>query len=142
MRSVWQANRFIYHQERLQIHFPIGLCKRKCREAYDIPSDGSRDAKASYANTSHRFTGKWIPGAFAWWQNNGHWHVAICQYRKGWVWSTDVDDGKDGHDLGYWNSIPLTDIHKEWPNCHFVGFTLDIDGKQPVKMPRFPRSYP
>lgn len=136
MRSVWGANRFINKQIKYRIHFPTGRCKQKCREAYDIPSDGSGTAREAWHRTTHRFRKYWVPGAFVWWQNEDAWHVAICQYRKGHIWTTDLEGN------GYWCAAKLTDVHEKWPNCEFLGFTLDIDGKTPVRMPTIRRSYP
>lgn len=136
MRTVAEARRHIQTMMRNGETFRFGMCKKQCRQAYAIPTDGSVDAKEAYRRTDHRFTGMWIPGAFAWWRNDGHWHVAICAFRKGYVFSTDLPKA------GQWGRIPLTDVHRYWPGTTFVGFSRDIDGKTPVKVPRIVRRYP
>lgn len=136
MRSVRGASRYINDLSKSGPRFGVGLCKRKCREAYQIPSDGSVDAKAAYAKTRHRFKHQWVAGAFAWWSNDGHWHVAICQYRKGWIWTTDLLRP------GRWDSVRIEDVHKLWPNCTFVGFSRDIEGRTPVRKPLITRRWP
>lgn len=113
----------------------VGMCKRETRLAYDIESDGSPNAKTAYARTDHKFTGQWIPGAFAWWAIGDDWHVAICAFRKGWVWSVDFKRAK------FWDRVPLNDITVGW-NAKFLGFSRDLDGKTVVKVPRIARRYP
>jgi hypothetical protein len=114
----------------------VGWCKREMRKVINIPVSHSTTAKEAYAETQHRFTGMWIPGALAWWSNNGAWHVAWCAFRKGYVYTTDCTGP------GFFHRIKLEQVHATWPNCTFVGFSRDMDGVTFVKVPRVVRRYP
>jgi hypothetical protein len=135
MRTAWQANRFLNGQVKNGPRFRKGLCKRKCREAYLIESDGTQTATEAAYKTRHRFEHQWIAGAFAWW-DGGNGHVAILCYQKGYVWTTD--DPRTGH----WNRERIEDVQKWLGSGHrFLFFSRDIDGRTPIRLPRVIRRY-
>lgn len=138
MKTVLEANRYLRWAVKNLEQFAANECLRRCRMPYDIPAKYP-DAKDAYAHTDHRFKGLWVPGAFAWWKTPTHWHVAICAYRKGYVFTTD--QRQMGEITGHYDRVPLTQIHKTW-GAEFVGFSLDVNDMTPVKMPRIRRRYP
>lgn len=132
MRTKREAIAFVRHQSEHGPRFDAGLCKRQTRIAYGIPSDGSDDAAEAWTRTHYRLgSGVWVPGAFAWWTggSHGHGHVAFCAFKFGHVWSVDA------HRSGYWDRVPFARIEAWAPSLTFRGFTLDIDGKVPVRIP-------
>jgi hypothetical protein len=114
----------------------VGLCQARTRGKYLIPSDGSPDAATAHSRTKHRFTGLWVPGAFAWWTGgtHGHGHVAICAWRKGYVWTVDFKRP------GKWDRVKLDNITKVW-HLKFAGFSRDNDAKTILAMPAHPRKW-
>lgn len=105
--------------------FGTGLCKRKTREAYGVPSDGSVDATQAWSRTKYRLnvSGDKAPrGTLLWWTggSEGHGHVAISD-GKGGAWSVDVKRP------GYWDHVPFADIARWAPKLHWAGVSQDID---------------
>jgi hypothetical protein len=136
IRTPLQVRRLLWGYVKKSTAIPYGMCKRETRLAINITASKSETAREAYAETKHRFTGMWIPGALAWWKNDGAWHVAWCAFRKGYVYTVDTPNAKR------WNRIPLTQVHENWPSCEFVGFSRDMDGVTVVKVPRIVRRYP
>lgn len=131
MRTKREAIAAIARQSANGPRFEVGLCKRKTREAYGIPSDGSQDATEAWSRTRYRFAGVWIPGAFAWWKggSHGHGHVAVLAFAYGELWTVDAKRS------GYWDRVPFDRIEHWAPALTFAGLSLDIDGKVPVRIP-------
>lgn len=106
--------------------FERNLCKRKTREAFNIASDGSRNATEAWSRTTRRVslqTG-WKAGVFAWWVggSNGDGHVAFTDDQPGYVWSVDIKRP------GRWDRVAVSTISIVWSQLRFVGYSLDIDG--------------
>lgn len=110
--------------------FEVGLCKRKTREAYGVPSDGSKSAAAAWARTKHRIAPGPVRGALRWYLGgaDGYGHVTIDD-GKGGEWSVDITRP------GYWDHVPVGTITRRWPNLRYVGTSLDIDGVKVVELP-------
>jgi hypothetical protein len=142
-RTVQQAAEFIGREIRFGNQFRSGLCKRKTREAYLIPSDGTQDATDAWHRTKHRFKNAWIWGGLIWWVDGTpdpdtgkrHGHVAFMRWRKGHIRSVDFPR------VGHWNNTTVTALEKAWPNITFAGTSLDIDGVTVRRMPRFIRRW-
>lgn len=134
-RSPLEAIASVRAQSANGPRFATGMCKKKTREAYAVPSDGSKSASEAWARTDHRFdaTKTWKPGAFAWWTggSDGHGHVAILA-DKGHVWSVDILRP------GYWDKVSLERISRSWPKLRLAGFSLDIDGVKVTNLPAAP----
>lgn len=126
----------VFDQSKNGPAFPVGLCKRKTREAYLIPSDGSATAAEAWERTDHRFDARrvWVPGAFAWWTGGakGYGHVGFLAFEPGDVWSVDIKRP------GFWDRVPLERITRDWPNLREAGFSLDIDGVKVTDLPAPP----
>lgn len=137
MRTVSEALAYVNAQTRTGERFPVGWCKRKTREAYLIPSDGTSTAAEAWRRTRHRFTGRWIRGGFIYWTGgaDGDGHVAIMALRKGRIRS--VDYPRHGH----WNKTTVAALEAAWPDLVFAGTALDIDGAQVRKLPRMIRPW-
>lgn len=137
LRSVYQAITFIRGYIRNRWTFEPGECQMRCHDAYNIPTDGTKTAYLAWQRSKHKFYDQWIPGAFAYWSSpDGYGHVAICAYRKGMIFSTDLPIA------GQWGRVPLTEVAKAWPGHEFLGFSLDNDGMTPVRIPRIRKAYP
>lgn len=121
------------HQAVYGPQFGVGLCKQRCRLAYEVASDGSLDATQAWGRTKHRLpvAGNLAPrGALLWWTGGsaGHGHVAIADGGGG-VWSTDILK------TGYWGHVGFATIGKKWTTLRFAGVSLDIEGVQVVPTP-------
>lgn len=106
--------------------FAVGTCKKQCRLAYAVPSDGTGSAAEAWRQTDYRLNvaGDQAPrGALLWWTggSNDYGHVAIAD-GKGGVWSTDILRN------GYFDHVPFAKIGSKWPSLRFVGVSRDIDG--------------
>lgn len=136
-KTVNQAMRYISDQIKNGQRFRVGQCKRKTREAFDIPSDGSPSAAVSWSRTDHRFSGMWMRGGLIWWTGgtDGLGHVAVMRWRKGRIRS--VDHPRTGH----WNNTTVEALERDWPKLHFAGTSRDIDGVTVRKMPRIIRRW-
>lgn len=136
-RTYRQALKFITGLIRKRFKFESGRCKQMCREAYNIPTDGSIDAADAFGRTRHRFHGLWIPGAFIWWRGGTpdprtgkrHGHVAIMGWRKGRIRSVDYPR------VGEWNNTTVKELEAAWPLIEFAGTSLDIDGVPVRRIP-------
>lgn len=136
IRTPLQVRRILWKKWKDQTPLAKGgMCKKEVREAIGIDVSHSDTAREAYAETKHRFSGIWIPGALAWWSNGGNWHIAWCAFRKGYVYTVDTPNYKR------WNRIPIEEVSRNWPSCHFVGFSRDLDGKTVVDMPRVTRKW-
>lgn len=136
MRTAYQARSFIFGCIRNRLRFGTRECQMRCHDAYNIPTDGTPTAIAAWSRAKHKFTGQWVPGAFAYW-DGGDGHVVICGYRKGIVFTTDYPNP------GEWNRTTLAKVSQWLGSGHtFLGFSLDNDGMTPVKFPRIKRRYP
>lgn len=142
VKTTRQAIKYMQWATKYLAPFPANECLMRVREAYGIGL-AYPDAKQAYAHTKHKFTGIWVPGAFAWWSTDTHWHVAICAFRKGYVWSTDQRIDKVTGKLvsGHYDRVPIGQIHEKW-GANFVGFSLDVNNETPVRLPAFIRSFP
>ena len=132
MRSVSQCLSFIRTRSIKGPRVESGMCKKECGTvAYGIPSDGTPDATAAWRETTHRFRGQWVRGAFCYWTggSQGHGHVAICAWRKGYVWSMDIL--RDG----YWDKVPISLLESEWKLLTWGGMALDINGQKVRDLP-------
>jgi hypothetical protein len=136
-RSVKEAQRYIATQIQHGTQFRSGLCKRKTREAYNIPSDGTADAAGAWAKTRHRFRGAWIWGGLIYWTggSEGHGHVGVMRWRKGRIRSVDYPRS------GRWNNTTVAELEAAWPALRFAGTALDIDGVTVRRMPRVIRRW-
>lgn len=142
-RTVKEAATYIGEQIRIGPPFRHGLCKRKTREAYGIPSDGTIDAADAFDKTRHRFHGAWIWGGLIWWKGGTpdpetgkrHGHVAFMRWRKGHIRTVDFPR------VGHWNNTTVTALEEAWPEITFAGTSLDIDGVTVRKMPRVIRRW-
>lgn len=116
--------------------FAKGWCKRMCRTAYDVPSDGSNDAAEAWSRTKHRGDPRTAPprGALVWYVGGsaGDGHVAISE-GNGMIRSTDAPV------TGRWGTVP-----RSWPVEHwgmrYVGWSRDIDGATVLDKPPPPPS--
>ena len=111
--------------------FAVGMCKRKTRELYSVPSDGSGSAAEAWSRTRHRLAVDpdiAPPGALLWWiggsDRNGH--VAIKANTVGFCWSVDFKRG------GFFDRVPIAEITRGWPLLKFAGVSADIDGVQVI----------
>lgn len=137
MRTRKEMLEYIRREIRYGNPFPSGWCKRKSREAYLIPSDGTPNASGAWEKTDHRVKGYWVPGAFVWWRggSDGDGHVAICRWRKGRIFTVDFPN------VGRWNRTSIAALEAAWPSITWAGMSLDIDGVKVRRMPRFPRRW-
>ncbi|MGY2703351.1 glycoside hydrolase family 25 protein [Nocardioides sp. HB32] len=116
--------------------FGVGECKMRCRDAYNVPSDGSPSAADAWSRARHKHAVtnvKDIPrGALIWWTGGSHgWgHVAISA-GDGKCWSTDI--GRSG----YFDLVDLDLIHTKW-GLTLVGWSEDIDGVRALTVPTKP----
>lgn len=113
--------------------FGVGLCKRMCRTAYAVPSDGSRSAAEAWTRTDQRLNvaGSLAPrGALLWWTGGSgdYGHVAIAD-GKGGAWSTDILRP------GFFDHVPFAEFGKRWPSLRWAGVSRDIDGVTVVPVP-------
>jgi hypothetical protein len=127
MRTPREALAYITAQMKAGTTFRRGMCKRMCREAYRIASDGSDDATEAWSRTRYRVPGAWIPGAFIWWTggSDGHGHVAVMGWKTGHIRTVDYPRS------GRWNSTTVHALETAWPGIRFAGVSLDIDGQVP-----------
>lgn len=137
MRTVNEALAYVAGQIQHGTQFASGMCKRKTREAYGIPSDGSPTAAAAWRRTDHRITGEWVRGAFVFWTGgrNGAGHVAICRWRKGHI------DTVDYPHVGHWNHSTIAELEDAWPAIRYAGMSLDLDGVQVRRRPLIRRRW-
>lgn len=117
--------------------FPVGMCKRKTRELYGVPSDGSGSAAEAWTRTRHRLrvdAGSAPAGALIWWTggHDGNGHVAIKDTAAGYCWSVDF------RRPGYFDRVLIAQIGAGWAALRFAGVSLDIDGVQVVPDPPHP----
>lgn len=103
--------------------YAAGLCKRACREAYDVPSDGSPSAAAAWERTDRRVPMEQARrGMLLWWtggkEDNGH--VAIY-LGKGLCLSTDWKR------KGRFDVANVNELTRKW-GLQFEGASEDIDG--------------
>lgn len=136
-RSVKEAMAFIAREIKEGPKFRSGLCKRKTREAFLIPSDGTGNATGAWNKTRHRFHGAWIWGGLIYWTggSEGNGHVAVMRWRKGHIRSVDYPR------TGHWNNTTVEALEAAWPNIRFAGTALDIDGVTVRRMPRVIRRW-
>lgn len=132
-RTPDQAIKVVSGMSASGTRFGAGLCKRKTREAYAVPSDGSNDATEAWGRVDHRLNvpGDKAPrGALLWWTggSEGHGHVAIAD-GKGGVWSVDVKR------TGCWDHVPFAGIASWAPRLKWAGVSRDIDGVTVVPLP-------
>lgn len=128
MRTVEQAIAWTKRGQR----FEVGWCKRMCRTAYGVPSDGSDTAVEAWSRTKVRGAKGTVPprGALVWYVGGSHGagHVAISE-GNGMIRSTDAPVA------GMWGSVP-----RSWPETHwgmlYVGWSRDIDGATVVPPPK------
>jgi len=107
------------------------MCKKMCREAYAVPSDGSEDATEALSRVQelHR-TGTPPRGALVWYTGgrSGHGHVAISE-GGGMIRSTDLPTS------GQWGTVPRDEPVKAW-GLRYAGWSPDIDGVRVLAEPR------
>jgi hypothetical protein len=116
----------------------VGMCKRECREAYLIDSDGSDDATEAWDRTRYRIKGAWVPGMFLWWTGGGagHGHVAIAGWRIGHIRTVDYPRTRR------WNRTTVAKLEAAWPTIRYAGTSLDIDGELPRRhLPKIVRRW-
>lgn len=138
IRTWREALAFLTKLQRYGAPFKPNECKQRTRfDAYGYGSDGSKDATEAWSRTRHRFHGRWIPGAFIWWTggSEGHGHVALCGYRKGYI--RTVDYPREGH----WNTTTVAELERAWPLIKWAGMSLDCDGRTVRRFPRIVRRW-
>lgn len=114
--------------------FPVGMCKRKTRELYSVPSDGTSSAAEAWSRTRHRIgvSPDIAPaGALIWWTggSDGNGHVAIKATAAGYCWSVDFKRP------GYFDRVAISEISRKWSTLDLVGVSADIDGVQVIPVP-------
>lgn len=136
-RSLVQLFKYLWNAKRHGPKTKEGLCKESCHIAWDIDSNGDTTAAIGWTSTKHRFRGIWVPGASVWWTGGSHGdgHEAILARRYGYVWSKDIR--RDG----WWDRVPIAEIHREWPELIFAGLSLDTEGVVVTKFPKRPRAF-
>lgn len=136
-RTVREAMAWISREIKYGRTFKPGMCKRECREAYLIASDGAEDAAEAWSRTDHRVTGQWVRGAFVWWTggSDGHGHVAICRWRRGHIRTVDYPR------RGRWNNTTVAELEAVWPRIRYAGMSLDIDGVKVRRLPPLRRTW-
>jgi hypothetical protein len=130
-RTVWQANVWIRERAQNGPRTAEGICKISVEAAYNVPSDGTGDASAGWADTITRipdaFTARkighrWYPGALDWWTGGTHGdgHVTVRAYKRGYVWTKDLIRP------GMWDRVPVENVAATWTLLHYAGASRDI----------------